>query len=121
MNTDRVITEKQRLTALFFDYGISQSRLDALAPVIDNVAWMRVKLDDTREDIKDAKVVIATEKKLKKNPLFEGYEALFKAYMNGLNALLDVLPEETAVAQAAEVDKPKTVLELVREKHKKEA
>ena len=119
--TDRVESEKQRLTALLLNCGISQSRLDALTPVIDNVAWMRVKLDDTREDIKNAKVVIATENKLKKNPLFEGYEALFKAYMNGLNALLDVLPEETAAAQAAEVDKPKTVLELVREKHKKEA
>ena len=112
---ERVESEKQRLTALLFDCGISEKRMAALDPVLDNVAWMRVKLDDTRDDIKNAKVVIAHENKLKKNPLFEGYEALFKSYMSGIREILTLLPEEQAVI--VEEDKPKTVLELMREKH----
>lgn len=122
----RVDREKQRLTALLFDCGISETRMHALEPIIENVAWMRGKLDDTREAIKTSEVVIAYDngggqKGLRENPLFKGYYSLFKSYMRGLDAILDALPKEVAKAVEAEVEQPKTVLELVREKHKKQA
>lgn len=118
---ERVQNEKQRLTALLFDCGVSDQKISALDPVLDNVAWMRVKLDDTREDIKNAKVVIAYDngggqKGLRENPLFKGYASLWKSYMNGIKAIMEVMPQE--MAQKVVEDKPKTVLELIREKHR---
>ena len=118
---ERVQNEKQRLTALLFDCGVSDQKISALDPVLDNVAWMRVKLDDTREDIKNAKVVIAYDngggqKGLRENPLFKGYASLWKSYMNGIKAIMEVMPQE--MAQKVAEDKPKTVLELIREKHR---
>lgn len=121
--TERVNNEKQRLTALLFDCGVSEARMKALEPIIENVAWMRGKLDDTREAIKTSEVVIAYDngggqKGLRENPLFKGYYSLFKSYMRGLDAVLDALPKEVATRVEDEVEKPKTVLELVREKHR---
>ena len=122
MMDSRVDAEKQRLTTLLFDCGISDKRMSALEAVIENVAWMRVKLDDTREAIRSASVVIAYDngggqKGLRENPLFKGYASLWKSYMNGMAKILDSLPPEAA-QEADEVEKPKTVLDMVRAKHK---
>lgn len=120
---NRVIEEKQRLTALLFDCNISEKRMSALDPVIDNVSWMRVKLDDTREAIKNSSVVIAYDngggqKGLRENPLYKGYASLWKSYMSGMNALMDAIPDDTELKAQETPEKPKTVLELMREKHR---
>lgn len=120
---NRAQEEKQRLDTLLFNCGISAEKRIALEPIIENVAWMRGKLDDTREAIKSSGVVIAYDngggqKGLRENPLYKGYYSLFKSYMRGLDAILNVLPKDVASAQEAEIEKPKTVLELVRAKHK---
>ena len=41
--------------------------------------------------------------------------------MNGMKIILEALPESAADIKAKESEKPKTMLELVRNKHKKEA
>ena len=41
--------------------------------------------------------------------------------MAGLEKILEELPEEERASAAEVADAPKTVLELVRERHKKEA
>ena len=117
--------EQERIKALLFDYGLKAEKIELLTPVIENVVWMKHKLDDTRDMIKTTAVVIpydngGGQKGLRENPLFKGYESLFKSYMTGISKLLEGLPKEAA-AQADEVEKPKSVLELVRSKHKKEA
>lgn len=117
--------EQERIKALLFDYGLKAEKIELLTPVIENVVWMKHKLDDTRDMIKTTAVVIpydngGGQKGLRENPLFKGYESLFKSYMTGMAKLLEGLPKEAA-AQADEVEKPKSVLELVRSKHKKEA
>ena len=117
--------ERQRIEALLFSCGISDSRMKALEPVIDNVAWMRAKLDEARETIKGSGVAIpydngGGQKGIRENPLFKGYHALWKSYMSGMNAFLSCLPPEVA-KEIEPPDKPQTVLELVRERHKKDA
>lgn len=119
----RTQEERQRLTALLFDCGVSEKRMAALESVIENVAWMRSKLDDAREAIKTANVVIAYDngggqKGLRENPLFKGYESLFKSYMSGMSKILDALPPEVAKETKQEIEKPRTVLDMVRAKHK---
>lgn len=121
-----ITNEVDRIKELLIDAGVKQKKLDALEPIIENTAWMRLKLDETRETIKTSSVVIpydngGGQKGLRENPLFKGYEALFKSYMQGMGKILDCLPKESPEIQEEYVNQPKTMLELVREKHRKEA
>ena len=116
--------EEQRLRSLLFSYGISAKRIEMLGSVIENVAWMKAKLDDTREQIYDTSVAISYDngggqKGIRENPLFKGYSGLWKSYMSGMNTIMGLLPKEIADAEAAQLEKPKTMLDMVREKHKK--
>lgn len=118
--------ESERLKSILSDAGISDKRINALEPIIENTAWMKVKLDETRELIKTSNVVIpydngGGQKGLRENPLFKGYESLWKSYMSGMGRILDCFPSERIEKEAEIVESPKTVLELVRSKHRKEA
>lgn len=126
MTDQRVYEEKQRLTALLFDCGISDRRMKAMLSVVENIAWMRVKLDDTRDMIKDSTVAIPYDNGggqtgIRENPLFKGYQSLFASYLKGMGMVMDCLPAEAENADQNGPEKPKTVLELVRNKHRKEA
>lgn len=126
MNDQRVDDEKQRLTALLFDCGISDRRMKAMLSVVENIAWMRIKLDDTRDMIKDSTVAIPYDNGggqtgIRENPLFKGYQSLFASYLKGMTMVMDCLPAEAENADQNGPEKPKTVLELVRNKHRKEA
>ena len=121
----RAREEKQRLTALLFDCGVLPEIVDLLETTIENTAYMKVKLEETREAIKTSKVCIpydngGGQSGIRENPLYKGYESLFKTYISGLSKILEYLPHES-VETITEVEKPKSVLELVRDKHKKEA
>lgn len=122
---EQVNMERVKLKDLLVDLHVSKRRQDAMDAIIDNIAWMKVKLDETREMIKSSSVAIPYDNGggqtgIRENPLFKGYESLFKTYMSGMEQILSLLPpEEQENVDTAE--RPKTVLELVRDKHKKEA
>lgn len=122
----RAEEEQNRILDLLSEIGISEKRMRLLEPIILNTAWMKAKLDDAREAIKHSNIVISYDngggqKGIRENPLFKGYESLFRSYMAGMSKILDALPAEY-VNQAAEViEKPATLLELVRNKHKNDA
>lgn len=118
--------ESERIKALLVECGVSDTYINMLLPVIENTSWMKVKLDEAREKIKTSSVVIPYDNGggqtgLRENPLFKGYESLFKSYMGGLKQIMDAMPEQAFDVKEAELEKPKTMLELVRSKHKKEA
>lgn len=118
--------EAERLRSLLFNCGVEEKRIDLLRTLIDNTAWMKAKLDDTQRAIKDSSVCIpydngGGQKGIRENPLFKGYESLFKSYMAGIKTILGVLPVQAEAIKEAEIEKPKTMLELVRDKHRKEA
>lgn len=117
--------EEKNITELLDEAGISKSRIKALKSVIENTAWIKVKLDDARGAIKTSSVAIpydngGGQKGIRENPLFKGYEALWKSYMLGMTKILDTLPPEE-VETKVEIEHPKTMLELVRSKHAKDA
>lgn len=123
---ERAEEERNRMTELLDGAGISEKRMKLLEPVILNTAWMRAKLDDAREAIKNSNIVVAYDngggqKGIRENPLFKGYENLWRSYMAGMSKIIDCLPDEIATAESEVADKPKTVLELVRNRHGKEA
>lgn len=114
--------EAKRLTELLLNEKVSHQQIMLIEPIIENTAWMKIKLDETRESIKTSSVAMpynngGGQKGVRENPLFKGYEALWKAYMQGMEKILDQLPEEAAKTKAQEIEKPKTMLELVRERH----
>lgn len=118
--------EERRIKKLLTASEVSEAQMKLLEPVIQNTAWMKVKLDDAREAIKTSNVVISYDngggqKGIRENPLFKGYENLWRSYMAGMSKIIDCLPIEIAEAAAEEVEQPKTMLELIRDKHKREA
>ena len=122
----RAEEEQKRIIEILNEVGISDRRMKLMEPLILNTAWMKAKLDDTREAIKNSNVVIpydngGGQKGLRENPLFKGYESLWKSYIQGMNRILDCLPQEVIEVETNVVDKPKTMLELVRDKHRKQA
>lgn len=123
---ERAEAEQNRINEILKEVGISERRMKLLAPVILNTAWMKAKLDDAREAIKNSQIVISYDngggqKGIRENPLFKGYESLWKSYMTGMSKILDCLPDDVAEIASECVDKPKTVLDLVRGKHEQVA
>ena len=123
MDTDnRARDERLRLLDILRDASVPDSRVNALMPVIENCAWMRVKLDDTREAIKTSNVAIRYDNGggqtgIRENPLYKGYSALWKSYMIGMQKILDALPNAAATV-IPEEDKPQNVLSMIQKKHK---
>lgn len=122
----RAEEEQKRIIELLSAVGISDKRMKLLEPIILNTAWMKAKLDDAREAIKNSNIVISYDngggqKGIRENPLFKGYESLWRAYISGMEKILSALPEEAATLRQQEIEKPRTMLEFVREKHKREA
>lgn len=121
----RAEEEQKRIQTLLNDVGISDKRQKLLDPIILNTAWMKAKLDDAREAIKTSNIVISYDngggqKGIRENPLFKGYESLWRSYMAGMSKILESLPQEV-IEQSVAIEQPKTMLELVRNKHKKDA
>lgn len=122
---EKAAAEAERLKSLLFDYNIPERKIGFLEDVIKNVSWMKVKLDVTMEKIKNSDVCIPYDNGggqtgVRENPLFKGYESLFKSYMSGMRQILDVLPKQIAEAEKEEIEKPQTMLDFVRNKRKKE-
>lgn len=122
----RAEEEQNRIIDLLNEVGISERRMKLLEPIILNTSWMKAKLDDAREAIKNSNIVIAYDngggqKGIRENPLFKGYENLWRSYMAGMSKIIDCFPDEVATIESESVDRPKTVLELVRNRHGKEA
>ncbi len=121
----RAEEEQNRINELLNELGISPKKMKLLEPIVINTAWMKAKLDDAREAIKNSNIVISYDngggqKGIRENPLFKGYESLWRSYMAGMAKILESLPQEQ-IEQAVEVEKPVTMLELVRNKHRENA
>lgn len=122
MKTDmqlRIDTEKERIYEFLDRAGVSDPRLDALQVVIEDAAFMRVKLEDSRELIKNSQIVMpydngGGQKGIRENPLFKGYEALFKSYLMAMDKIMSVLPKEADNALKSFTDDTDNVIEMVR-------
>lgn len=122
----RASTELRRLKKILAECRLPKEKMDLLLPALENVAWMKAKLDDARDFVGETDIVVrynngGGQDGIRENPAFKGYEALWKSYMSGLEKILESIPEEERAGAAEEAGTPKTVLELVRERHKKEA
>ncbi len=99
MALDKVEIEKNRLIALLNEAEVSEQKQESIKALIDNLAWQKVKLDETMEQMKDASVVCeynngGGQSGIRENPIFKGYVTLFRAYMIGLDKFTSYLPKE---------------------------
>lgn len=122
----RAEEEQNRLIKILKSANVSERRMMILAPVIVNTAWMKAKLDDARDAIKNSQIAISYDngggqKGIRENPLFKGYESLWRSYIQGVDRILSALPDEAANEYDGGADKPKTVLELIQRKHRADA
>lgn len=123
MDKNSVINEHMRLEALLDRADVPQQQRDVLAPVIDNMAWQRVKLDEAREEMQEASIVCeynngGGQAGTRENPIFKAYINLWRAYMVGLEKFSSYLPKDMQEEAAGET---LSVLEQVRQMKKANA
>lgn len=96
---EAVVAEQERLQGLLDKAEVPQQKQEVLAPVMENMAWQRVKLSEAREEMRDASLVCdydngGGQTGVRENPIFKAYVNLFRAYMLGLEKFTSYLPKE---------------------------
>ena len=109
--------ERNRLKRLLKAADVEDWKIQTLHQVIENTAWMSVKLEDTRQEIREAEVTVpydngGGQSGVRQNPVFQGYESLWKAYMTGMTQILTAAGMKKD--QKSENLKPRSVIQLVR-------
>lgn len=99
MNNKKVKEEHKRLYDLLERAEVPQQKQEALAPVIDNMAWLRVKLDEARKEMQDASIICeynngGGQTGVRENPIFKAYVNLYRAYMVGFEKFSSYLPKD---------------------------
>ncbi len=113
--------EKNRLKRLLKSAGTEEWKIRMLLPVMENTAWMCVKLEDSIAAIKSSEIAITYDNGggqsgIRQNPLFQGYESLWKSYMTGMSQIMASAGAQKDVK--SEKLKPKSVIALVRSNQK---
>ena len=112
--------EKERIDRLLEKAGVSFEQRMLLEPVIENISWMKKKLDEARRVIENASITVPYQNGggqagTRENPAFKAYEGLWKAYMLGVSKVLEYIPEaKDEMMRPAE--QPMTVLDRIKER-----
>lgn len=122
----RCAAERRKLARFLSKNGLNEEKIKSLDPVILNVSWMKSKLDDARTAIGEDGITVEYDNGggqtgVRENPAFRAYEALWKTYLSGLDALLKLLPEGTAEDPTLSEVKPASALALVQGRRKRDA
>lgn len=99
MDKRQVTKEHKRLVALLDRADVPQQQRDVLAPVIDNMSWQRVKLDEARDQMQEESLTCEYDNGggqtgVRENPIFKAYINLWRAYMIGLEKYTSYLPKD---------------------------
>lgn len=121
MDAKKVLKEHRRLKALLKGAEVPPQRQAALEAVIDNLAFMRIKLDEAREEMQEESLIDTyqngeNQSGTRESPYYKSYLNLWRGYLAGLEKLQAYLPKE---AQEETVKEPVTVLAKVVEMRKK--
>lgn len=107
MRENDISMERERLESILERAGVPTQKKSVLLPVIDNMAWQRIKLDEAREEMKSASIICTYDNGggqsgTRENPIFKAYINLWRAYMVGLEKFSASLPKEMQEEVAAE-------------------
>lgn len=124
---EAVRKEKNMLKRELKHADISKHKMKVLESVIENVAFMKAKLDEQRKIVEGEEAVVeydngGGQKGIRENPFFKSYEALWTAYMKGMDRIMNSIPDAKAVSEeTSKVDKPETVLSIIEARRRKDA
>lgn len=124
---EAVRKEKNMLKRELKHADISKHKMKVLESVIENVAFMKAKLDEQRKIVEGEEAVVeydngGGQKGIRENPFFKSYEALWAAYMKGMDRIMNSIPDAKAVSEeTSKVDKPETVLSIIEARRRKDA
>ena len=118
-NTEVLVAKKEmkRLIGISERAGLDSDRVEMLTPLLDNLGFLKAKLDLTRAEIGSASIISTynnggNQQGEHINPLYKGYLDLMKAYLSGLNLLIAQLPKD---AKREVIGDNVTMLQKVRE------
>lgn len=99
MNKRKVKAEYKRLLNLLERAEVPQQQREVLAPVLDNLAWQRIKLNEAMEEMQEESIVCeynngGGQSGVRENPIFKAYVNLWRAYMLGLDKYTSYLPKD---------------------------
>lgn len=82
--------------------------------LLENVAFIESKLKETRDGLANAAVVIAYDngggqKGVRRNPAFDGYNALVKTYVAALSELRSILDDQDGTGPTAGLEQFKVI------------
>lgn len=117
--TRRAEQAARKIRRLLRDAAVEKPAIDLAKHLIDNTAWMQAKLEDARQAIAESTIAIeydngGGQRGIRENPLFRGYEALWRAYVQGMGQILDLVPESEREATQGKAAQVQTPLELIR-------
>lgn len=120
----KVQEEKEQIISVLSFFCVPEKKIELYKPIIENVVWMGIKLDEARDTIKNSQLAISYDngggqKGIRENPLFKGYNSLWKSYTAGMGQILSLIPEVEPEAKEEAKEKQQTMLELIRSKHSK--
>ena len=110
-----VTKEKKRLEDLLARADVPEQKRAALAGVIDQLALLRVKLDEAGAELRDAPIICEYDNGggqtgTRINPLYKAFTDLWRAYLAGLQQFTAGLPKDLVEEAAG----GKNVLEIVK-------
>ena len=99
----RYQAEVKRLQALTKD-AINDTQRNIAMPLIHNLAWMKVKLDEARVDLMGESLFVpydhgGGQAGIREHPGFAAYNKLFTTFSRGIKQLIDLMDYE-----AGEID-----------------
>ena len=114
--------EKQKIIRELRKAKISKHKMKVLESVIDNVAFLKVKLDKVRAQLLTEELMVeydngGGQKGIRENPIYKQYQSLFGNFMKGMDKILQPMPDTDEAQQALVQEiKPETVLDRIRQK-----
>ena len=109
----KVQSELKRLQTLTKD-AIPKSLRDVAMPLIHNLAWQKVKLDEARRDLMGESLFVpydngGGQSGIREHPGFVAYNKLFTTFSRGIKQLTDLMDYE-----ASEVDELQSYFDETR-------
>ena len=107
--------ERQRLEDLLVQAEVPELKRKSLEAVLDNLALLRVKLDEAGAELRDAPIICSYDNGggqsgTRINPAVKGFLDLWKGYLAGLQQFTAYLPKDLLEAPTGAQD----VLSIVR-------